>query len=62
MATSDEEVTLMAAAKALSISYERARRKLLVGELEGRQDADGRWLVSRASIDRLRVGAATVAA
>ncbi|MDQ2667389.1 MAG: hypothetical protein M3Z05_15430 [Gemmatimonadota bacterium] len=59
----DQEVTLMAAAHALGISYERARRKLLVGELSGRQDEAGRWLVERESLNRHRAAtAATVAA
>ena len=49
-----DEMTLMAAAHALGISYERARRRLLTGQLKGRQDEDGRWVVARTSVEQTR--------
>lgn len=53
MATRDEEMPLMLAAQQLEISYERARRLVLVRILDGRR-VDGRWMVKRSSIERAR--------
>lgn len=46
-----EEVPLSAAAQRLGISWQRAWRMVLTGELVGRQVA-GRWLVDEATIER----------
>jgi hypothetical protein len=47
-----EEIPLSQAALRLRVSGDRARRKVLTGELEGRLVA-GRWLVNVASVERL---------
>ena len=45
---------LSAAAIRLGVTYERAKRMLFIGELEGRQE-DGRWYrVTVASVDRFQ--------
>lgn len=46
-----DELPLSAAAQRLGVSWQRAWRMVLTGELVGRQVA-GRWLVDEASIDR----------
>ena len=49
---SDRELSLPVAAFKLGVSYEIAKRQLFRGELEGRQDDDGRWKVKAASVER----------
>jgi predicted site-specific integrase-resolvase len=49
-----DEMPLAEAAKALGISWHRAWRRLLVGELDGQRAESGRWLVTRASVERSR--------
>ena len=47
-------IPLSAAAIALGVSYERAKRLLFIGELEGSQE-NGRWYrVTAASVDRVK--------
>jgi len=46
-----EEVPLAEAAKALGISWHRAWRLLLMGQLDGRK-CGGRWVVSRVDVER----------
>jgi hypothetical protein len=55
-ATTDPEydTPLTDAALALKLGYPRAHRKMLLGELDGRRDASGRWRVTSASVERLR--------
>lgn len=48
-----KEVSLPVAAFKLGVSYERAKRRLFTGELEGRQDHNGKWLVDLSSVERL---------
>ncbi len=49
-----ETVPLSSAAMELGISYERAKRLLLIGELSGSQE-DGRWWrVSAESVERVK--------
>lgn len=51
-------VSLPAAAMRLGCSWGVAWRKLLTGQLEGKQTAGGRWLIGEESIERLeRAGA-----
>jgi hypothetical protein len=53
--------TLTEAALRLGRSYNQTLRLVLVGELEGRQEA-GRWLITAESLERLqerRLGAQT---
>ena len=45
----EEQITLPEAARQLSISWERAWRALLRGEIRGEQH-DGRWYVDAASV------------
>ena len=48
-----EEIALAEAAQQLGISWQRAWRLVLTGELEGRQ-RNGRWLVRVESVARRR--------
>ena len=48
-----EEVPLVSAAKLLGRSYRATLDAVLRGELVGRQDRRGRWLVSAASVAAL---------
>ena len=45
----EEQITLPEAARRLSISWERAWRALLKGELQGEKH-EGRWYVDAASV------------
>jgi hypothetical protein len=47
------EITLPAAARRLGQSWPRTWRQVLTGELEGRQDTNGKWLVREASVEQL---------
>jgi len=49
----DNEMSLPTAAQALGCSWNEAYRLLLRGELAGRLGTNGRWLVNRASVERL---------
>ncbi len=48
----EERVSLTDAALLLRMSYHRALRLILIGALEAERE-DGRWRVSRASVQRL---------
>ena len=48
-----KEVSLPVAAFKLGVSYEVAKRRLFTGELEGRQDHNGKWLVDVASVEKV---------
>jgi hypothetical protein len=50
--TSASPVPLSTAAHVLRISWHRAWRLIHIGQLEGRQDAAGRWYVSAESLER----------
>lgn len=56
-----EEITLTIAAFRLGMSYERAKRLLLTGAIEGRQD-NGKWSVYADSVARYRQDAKKVGA
>ena len=47
-----DDVPLAECALALHRGYQQTRDLILRGLLDGYQDARGRWLVSRASLDR----------
>jgi hypothetical protein len=47
-------VPLTAAAKELGLSYERAKRLVLRGELQGEQLAGRWWIVTRESLARVK--------
>lgn len=47
----DKEIPLVQGAASVRRSYNVLLRRVLLGEIEGRQDDRGRWLVSRASLD-----------
>ena len=49
-----KELSLPAAAHRIGVSYEVARRQLFRGELTGRQNESGRWMVSMESVERAR--------
>jgi hypothetical protein len=49
----DDEMSLAAAAQQLGISWQRAWRLVLTGELDGRQRG-GRWFVRSDSVARRR--------
>lgn len=51
---SDRELSLPVAAFKLGVSYEVAKRQLFRGELEGRQDDNGKWLVKASSVERAK--------
>lgn len=57
-----QEIPLMTAAAKLQQGYSVALRLVLRGEIEGRQNERGRWLVSSTSLnawrERHRTGAA----
>jgi hypothetical protein len=46
------EVTLSEAARKLGMSWQRAWRLMLIGELAGRRE-NGRWFVTCASVERV---------
>lgn len=48
------EITLPAAARQLRQSWPRTWRQVLTGELEGRQDENGKWLVKADSVERAK--------
>lgn len=47
------ELSLPAAAQALGISYERVKRLLFTGQLQGRQADNGRWMVFAESLSQV---------
>jgi hypothetical protein len=50
-----DEIGLAGAAQLLRVTYWAARTLVLTGRLDGRQDpANGRWLVTRRSVERLQ--------
>lgn len=49
----DGKESLTLAAQQLRISYERARRLLLCGRLDGNLE-DGRWFVTAESVQRVK--------
>ncbi len=48
-----DEISLVRAAHLLHVSWAVAYRMLLEGELEGRQGDNGRWYVTRDSLQRI---------
>lgn len=51
--TKPNRVSLPSAAHQLEVSYERAKRFLFTGKLDG-EKVDGRWMVDDESIERLK--------
>lgn len=51
MHESETTLTIARTAMRLRCRYQRARDLVLCGELDGWQDASGRWRVTAASID-----------
>lgn len=49
-----DTVPLTEAARRLKISWHRAWRHMLIGDLRG-EKVDGRWVVRRADVERLAV-------
>ena len=61
-AAEGDRISLVDAAHALRISYDRAHRLVLLQSLDGIRGPDGRsWLVTTASVERVRRELAAVA-
>ena len=48
------EMTLTDAAFDLGWLYQRTHAAMLTGALEGRRDGHGRWVVTKASVERMK--------